>query len=324
MALGARWLLLLVMLETAFPEKIASNIETRAAVCLTPKLASSQVLDFLHYFVGGFPAGCKYLPRGFLDCPPVPRSTLLSRYHVYHQVGPLMISKLDYPSVENNQTRLSILKHFDTIAVIYRDPWNRLLSAFRDKFVKDCNSDPEKFQRKWLPEYSLDASKDELVRYFEAVLAADPAHLDGHFNIQSSMCLHQRIIGNPTFKLIGVPMETGLNKITDLFGYGGNFSFYKMFGHGPRPTSGILHEVPAGLLGRVYSFLIPDYETLCNLFSTCYPRISEFTNMRPDESVLVETGLGVTMPKSECRQNTASLLCLQDSSRPSSPANKNL
>jgi hypothetical protein len=305
-------LLLLAGLAPTHAQYIASDTVRRVAVCLTPKLSCSQHLDFLHSRVGGLPGGCRYLDAGYPGCL-LPAALTVSRYHPMHRVGPLFVAAFPNPSSFKNLSRKEVFTTFDTLAVVYRDPWSRLLSAFRDKFQVESRGVPAAFRRDWLQGYSLDAGQDVLVRYFEAVLGTRVGDLNEHFGRQVDMCLHHRVLARPlsNYSVAGAGMESGLDAVSALFGFTGTQSFYALYGHAPSPRPGSVHEVSAGLLRRVYAFLRADYDKLCALFppTACYPRIPHYRNVSDDTVVLVDVGTGALMPKADCRADASLSMC---------------
>ena len=251
-----------------------------AGVCLTPKIAVSEILDYVRYSVLGVPVACEYAPER------VDGAEDACRAH-----GATWGSKSRYATDDSPPLKFmsltSLLKTMDapnrTLVVPYRDPWTRLLSGYRSKMygtgpgacsAKEVNADQAAkcFQGSWMPWFSLDKSQNLLSRYLDA--ATQSGHEDDineHFLTQSRQCLASAALKQARLRVVPAPLEEprALNAISDAVAP--DRPFVEAV-HGayswPSDDASLCRPVAPRVFAQALTYLRPDYEAAQELFGT--------------------------------------------------------
>lgn len=145
-------------------------------MCITPKLACSTITDYILWSVVGPPIACDYGPSHAIDykakCPSAHTKT---RYDLANFPEPLALKQG---------------KRSGTHVIVYRDPWKRLLSGYRSKFMSACHSNRTCF-RHYIKDITMDERHTNLEAYFISVVMTPNHRLDLHFRPQYQQCMGQ-------------------------------------------------------------------------------------------------------------------------------------
>ena len=252
-----------------------------AGVCLTPKIAVSEILDYVRYSVLGVPVACEYAPER------VDGAEDACRAH-----GATWGSKSRYATDDSPPLKFmsltSLLKTMDapnrTLVVPYRDPWTRLLSGYRSKMygtgpgacsAKEVNADQAAkcFQGSWMPWFSLDKSQNLLSRYLDA--ATQSGHEDDineHFLTQSRQCLASAALKQARLRVVPAPLEEprALNAISDAVAPDRPFveAVHGAYMHPYMNDASLCRPVAPRVFAQALTYLRPDYEAAQELFGT--------------------------------------------------------
>jgi len=224
----------------------------RVGVCLTPKIASSIILDYLLWFEVGPPAACKFnpihIPAARSECIMPGKS---NRYRVKN--FPLPLRGL---SIQAYKTR-----PVDQTLILYRDPWIRLISGFRSKVAGMCNFNATCVKLTYISTMSLSNKQNLLMRYFSGVKKLwHHKKFNPHFSPQTDMCLSLNI---PNSTYINIDNVKSLDTISEALGHFGNASTSALF----HPYDWTRYKdrcypITKQLLIQVMEMLEIDYQTL--------------------------------------------------------------
>ena len=138
--------------DSACQHSVLWHTERHTGVCLAPKLACSEILDYVRWFVVGPPAACAFSPHHVFGDVRGTCERLHSQWsnagrqnkYVAKEEPPLERRLLDdvLRGSSSSSSATSGGGGGDggggTLVLPYRDPWARLLSGFRDKAFEIC------------------------------------------------------------------------------------------------------------------------------------------------------------------------------------------
>lgn len=266
--------------EAAWHERLSPRViwhEKRdAGVCLTAKLAISEILDYVRYSVLGVPAACEYAPER------VDGAEHACRVH-----GATWGSKSRYATTDAPPLRFlslnSLLKKMDaanrTLVVPYRDPWTRLLSGYRSKMYGEAGCRAANvsagqasrcFKSTWVPWFSLDESQNLLSRYLDAATQWwHEDEINEHFRTQSRQCLASAALKKARLRVVPARLEEphALNAVSDAVApyrpfVGAVQGAYEW----PRDDASLCMPVRPWVFAQALHYLRPDYEAALELF----------------------------------------------------------
>ena len=258
--------------------RVIWHAKRNSGVCLTAKLAISEILDYVRYSVLGVPAACEYAPErvdGAEHACRAHNATWGSKSR-YAMDGspPLQFLPLN-----------SLLKTMDspngTLVVPYRDPWTRLLSGYRSKMYGDhgcraaaVNADQAArcFKGSWMPWFSLDESQNLLSRYLDATTQWwHEDDINEHFRTQSRQCLASAALKKARMRVVPARLDEprALNAVSDAVApdrpfVGAMLGAYEW----PSDDASLCRPVQPWVFAQALSYLRPDYEAAQELFGT--------------------------------------------------------
>ena len=118
--------------------------EQSAAICVTAKVASTEIQHYLIWHAHGLHTACAYGPslvKGAFEQCKLSRA----RWAVASFNPPLIASRLQMLNFDKRRwinmsaSLVSVDSPNATLVVPYRDPWRRLLSGFYSKAVGVCH-----------------------------------------------------------------------------------------------------------------------------------------------------------------------------------------
>jgi hypothetical protein len=253
-----------VLLLASLGFKVVVQSTKGVGVCLTPKTASSTLLRYLLQTEVGVPT------TGSTILTPTKN---VSIYNVQHFPPPLK---------GYNQPAKGRFELPPVMFVMFRDPWVRLLSGFRSKFVGKCKGNATCFKRNYIHATNPRSPHNSLVQYFHAVLATPVQKVDLHFRLQTYQCLATWLITSSVLLDIDNPyarfvLGAALNHSTETIG---------QFGDKAHWSKGTVYKVPGVLLLQLSAVLAPDYTALV----TKLDRLSPLRNVQANATYVVNTG----------------------------------
>lgn len=235
--------------------KIVTNDQKKYGICLTPKIASSVILNVIVWRELNFTEACKisllHIKDAVNACKKYDIATKRSVYNIKKYPHPLR--GYDYD------------KKFKTreIIVPFRDPWARLLSAYASKFLGLCKKNHRCLRDNYLNDMpENEPPENDLSWYLRGFvfLAQNKKLQDPHFALQSRQCLNPGLFGNSSLYNIDREMD----KISDSLSLFGNDSIGRTVktSHGYKHTGHLRYAVEGELLKQTFRALKPDYDIL--------------------------------------------------------------
>mmetsp|Transcript_18297 Transcript_18297/g.58423 ORF Transcript_18297/g.58423 Transcript_18297/m.58423 type:complete len:295 (+) Transcript_18297:581-1465(+) len=235
--------------------------EKHVLLCLTPKVACSEVLDYLRWFEVGPPLACAFEPYHVPSARETCSNNVSGTYSTHSRYTRLPLGPLRPMSLGDagNQT-----VHHNLL--LYRDPWIRLCSGFRSKMIGLCKMDVSCFRKFYMPHISMDSNRSVLERYFDAVVHSN--HLDRHFRPQAMQCLKnpkpfENILTTP----IDIDNPDSLDQIGVILGHQG---FTSVMGRGYSWPNRYCSTIQTSLMARISKFLSLDYHILRQEFNITF------------------------------------------------------
>lgn len=273
---------------------IVQQTEKKVSICTTPKVGCSEQLDYLRWMEVGPPKACVYTPNH------IPNWELNCTVKIERKVRYVPD---DMPPLRFLQSSPPVCPAKNTLVVMYRDPWNRLLSGFGSKFHSHCKQDVKCFQKGFMPNFNPEGT-NHLHAYLLGIadIHEQEKTMNAHFSPQhKTPCLSESLMesvsSNHCELRSGDIDNGGLDVVSSALGHVGNDSFTSYMGssyHMPETC----YNIPAHLLARVVPFLAGDYERIHALFGKQYR-----TEKRLRDAVHFKNGAIKHIVLSVCHRN---------------------
>lgn len=223
------------------------NSITNLIICITPKIACSEILDFVRWTQLGLKA-CDFQPTHIYNYSKFCENTLPRDSHRRYEaidVYPLKFCRWTWDCMQEKNKQFLIP---------VRDPWNRFLSAFHDKIeiYNDYNFIP------WMSRDTTNTSS--LFDNYITSIVERPYKLNEHFMLQKDQCLAESILNYNSIKLLDIENH-GLNEISSYINT--SKSFEDMMGHQYTNMGKVYcYNMSIMQTRQVFEFLKADYDIL--------------------------------------------------------------
>lgn len=271
------------------------------AICMTPKIGFSETLDYVRWTVEGPQYACNFGPTYVRNATTFCSTAQLHR----NQTRYARLNTKHLFFCQPGQTLRQCGRHQwgaanITMAILIRDPWDRLLSAYRSKFMGDhpalrvlMSSTMNRISAFAGQNVSKITPLCQYLHYIgfqQAVVGYSSASrsINSHLMPQTASCLHESVNewhGNAT-KCIAIDKGHGFDTISELLGLNGSMRFSNIM-VGKYSTQigdyshkmSFIHEccnISKTLARHLDDFLTPDYLAMAQQCNVIYehPRLS--------------------------------------------------
>lgn len=283
--------------------------DKKLALCVTPKIASTSVLSYVRWTELPWQKACLYnnwmVQDSWRTCNALGVQFVYDTYDISHpeDLKPLRIAASQRPPFQNEEMRNFVPAGVSTLITV-RDPWKRILSAFRDKLMHpheamDCQWDAQCINTHYVDGYAQTSSgMSRLSRVFSAIYNFDQSN--PHFAPQHKQCLNSGLLaaldrrgGN----VAAVAIDRGRsNLISDQLNSTEPFDSILI---SRRTSEHANFTVPLSILVRLNEYFKLEYSILKTRFGISYPGLGKVLDLAQDmkaDTVVVNVGDGSVFP----------------------------